>query len=67
MQSKWASFILPSNDIIKMQMNKAGIPELANDMSKMEIGILSIQPRHSLEDYFLSLTTQQNYVDITKN
>jgi ABC-type multidrug transport system ATPase subunit len=66
-QSKWASFILPSNDIIKMQMNKAGIPELANDMSKMEIGILSIQPRHSLEDYFLSLTTQQNYVDITKN
>ena len=50
-----------------MQMNKAGIPELTNDMSAMEIGILSIQPRHSLEDYFLSLTTQQNYVDITKN
>ena len=66
-QSKWASFILPSNDIVKMQMNKAGIPELTNDMSAMEIGILSIQPRHSLEDYFLSLTTQQNYVDVTKN
>ena len=66
-QSKWASFILPSNDKVKMQMNKAGIPELTNDMSAMEIGILSIQPRHSLEDYFLSLTTQQNYVDITKN
>lgn len=65
--SKWASFILPSNDIVKMQMNKAGIPELTNDMSAMEIGILSIQPRHSLEDYFLSLTTQQNYVDVTKN
>ena len=66
-QSKWASFILPSNDIVKMQMNKAGIPEITNDMSAMEIGILSIQPRHSLEDYFLSLTTQQNYVDVTKN
>ena len=66
-QSKWASFILPSNDIVKMQMNKAGIPELTNDMSAMEIGILFIQPRHSLEDYFLSLTTQQNYVDVTKN
>jgi ABC-type multidrug transport system ATPase subunit len=65
-QSKWASFILPSNDIIKMQMNKAGIPELANDLSQMGIGILSIQPRHSLEDYFLSLTTQQ-HVDIIKN
>jgi ABC-type multidrug transport system ATPase subunit len=67
LQSKWASFILPSNGIVKMQMNKAGIPELTNDMSALEIGILSIQPRHSLEDYFLSLTTQQNYADTTKN
>ncbi|MGF2411611.1 ABC transporter ATP-binding protein [Ferruginibacter sp.] len=66
-QSKWGSFILPSNDIIKMQMNKSGIPELVNDLTQMNIDILSVQPRHSLEDYFLSLTTQQNYVDITKN
>jgi len=66
-QSKWASLILPSNDTIKVQMNKAGIPELANHLAQMEVGILSIQPRHSLEDYFLSLTTQQNYVDVTKN
>lgn len=66
-QSKWASFILPSTDIIKMQMNKSGIPELVNELAEMNIGILSVQPRHSLEDYFLSLTTQQNYVDITKN
>jgi len=65
-QSKWASYIIPSGDIIKLQMNKSGIPELANDLSQMGIGILSIQPRHSLEDYFLSLTTQQ-HVDIIKN
>jgi len=66
-QTKWASFILPSADTIKMQMNKNGIPELANDLTAMNIGILSIQPRHSLEDYFLSLTTQQQNVDIIKN
>jgi ABC-type multidrug transport system ATPase subunit len=65
-QSKWASFILPSNDMIKLQMNKSGIPGLVNDMTTMGINILSIQPRHSLEDYFLSLTTQQ-HVDIIKN
>ena len=65
-QSKWASFILPSNDMIKLQMNKSAIPGLTNDMTKMDINILSIQPRHSLEDYFLSLTTQQ-HVDIIKN
>ena len=64
--SKWAPFILPSDDIIKIQMNKAGIPSLANDLATMGVGILSIQPRHSLEDYFLSLTTQQ-HVDIIKN
>ncbi|MGG9960167.1 ABC transporter ATP-binding protein [Ferruginibacter sp. SUN106] len=66
MQSKWASFVLPSADAIKMQMNKNGIPELTTYMTGMNIGILSIQPRHSLEDYFLSLTTQQ-YVDTVKN
>ncbi|GAB2828785.1 ABC transporter ATP-binding protein [Ferruginibacter profundus] len=65
-QSKWASFVMPSADTIKMQMNKNGIPELTNDMTAMNIGILSIQPRHSLEDYFLSLTTQ-HHVDTVKN
>jgi ABC-type multidrug transport system ATPase subunit len=66
MQSKWSSFIQPSADTIKMRMNKNEIPELTTDMTGMNIGILSIQPRHSLEDYFLSLTTQQ-YVDTVKN
>jgi ABC-2 type transport system ATP-binding protein len=65
--SKWASFILPSGDIIKIQMNKTGIPEIVHDLNQMGIGIISVQPRHSLEDYFLSLTTQQNHVDIIKN
>jgi ABC-type multidrug transport system ATPase subunit len=67
-QSKWASFLLPSTGIIKLQMNKNEIPGLTNDLIQMGVGILSIQPRHSLEDYFLSLTTQQeNYVDLIKN
>jgi ABC-type multidrug transport system ATPase subunit len=66
-QSKWVTFVLPSENIIKMQMNKNAIPELTNDLTQMGVGILSIQPRHSLEDYFLSLTTQQNNVDLIKN
>ncbi len=65
-QSRWASSILPSADTIKIQMNKNDIPELNKDMTGMGIGVLSIQPRHSLEDYFLSLTTQQ-HVDIITN
>jgi ABC-type multidrug transport system ATPase subunit len=66
-ESKWATFVLPSTDIIKMQMNKNAIPELTNDLTQMGVGILSVQPRHSLEDYFLSLTTQHNNVDLIKN
>ncbi|MGC4100217.1 ABC transporter ATP-binding protein [Ferruginibacter sp.] len=65
--SKWAYCLLPSSQNIKMQMNRADIPLLASDLTEMKIGILSIQPRHSLEDYFLSLTTQQPYVDTTAN
>jgi ABC-type multidrug transport system ATPase subunit len=66
-QSKWASSVLPSTGIIKLQMNKNGIPDLTSGLMQMGVGILSVQPRHSLEDYFLSLTTQQNDVDLTKN
>lgn len=65
-QSRWASLMLPSADTIKIQMNKNDIPELNKDLTGMGIGVLSIQPRHSLEDYFLSLTTQQ-HVDIITN
>jgi ABC-type multidrug transport system ATPase subunit len=66
-QSGWVSFMMTSTDTIKMQMNKKDIPELNKDMTAMGIGVLSIQPRHSLEDYFLSLTTQQQHVDIITN
>ena len=66
-QSDWASFILPSADALRLQMNKTNIPALVNYLAKMEVAILSIQPRHSLEDYFLSLTTQQQHVDIITN
>lgn len=66
-QSGWSSLLLPSTDIIRIQMNKKDIPDLTKDLIGMGVGILSIQPRHSLEDYFLSLTTQQQHVDIITN
>lgn len=66
-QSDWAPFVLQSADVLRLQMNKTNIPALVNYLAKMEVAILSIQPRHSLEDYFLSLTTQQQHVDIITN
>jgi ABC-type multidrug transport system ATPase subunit len=66
-QSGRASLLLPSPDTIRLQMNKKDIPDLTKELVGMGIGILSIQPRHSLEDYFLSLTTQQQHVDTITN
>lgn len=67
LQSAWTPHLLNFDNTIKLQMNKNAIPELASYLIKKGIGILSIKPRHSLEDYFLSLTTQQYYVDPVKN
>jgi ABC-type multidrug transport system ATPase subunit len=66
-QSKWDNVLLESSNVLRLQMNKAEIPALIKDMADMNIGILSVQPRHSLEDYFLSLTTQQPYAYAAAN
>lgn len=66
-QSKWSNVVLESTDVLCLQMNKADIPALIADMTNMNIGVLSVQPRHSLEDYFLSLTTQQPHAEPASN
>lgn len=65
-QSKWGAVMLPGNDMLRLQMNKKDIPMLINEMTEKGIGIISVQPRHSLEDYFLSLTTEV-YADTAAN
>jgi ABC-type multidrug transport system ATPase subunit len=67
LQSKWGNVLLESSNVLRLQMNKAEIPALIKDMADMNIGVLSVQPRHSLEDYFLSLTTQQPYAYAAAN
>ncbi len=63
LQTKWAACIMESNSLLKLQMPKTDIPFLTNDLTNLGIGILSIQPRHSLETYFLSLTNQSAHVE----
>lgn len=48
---------------IILQMDKTHIPALINYLVQNNIGILSAEPRHSLEDYFLSLTTPGIHVE----
>lgn len=65
-QSAWAPH-LESSDTIRFRMNKKDIPQLAAWLVEKEVGIVSLQPRHSLEDYFLSLTNPESYVEPVSN
>ena len=44
-------------DVIFARVSREKIPELAVLLVNAGIGILALHPRHSLEDYFLSLTS----------
>jgi ABC-2 type transport system ATP-binding protein len=65
-QSSWAPH-LEQSDNIRFRMNKKDIPQLAAWLIEKQVGIISLQPRHSLEDYFLSLTNPENHVEPLSN
>ncbi len=61
--SKWGNYMQESNKNIKLRMNKTEVPQLISDLSTNNTNLLSVQPRHSLEDYFLSLTNNDTHVE----
>jgi ABC-type multidrug transport system ATPase subunit len=65
-QSQWSERMQASDKII-LKMHRKDIPDLAKFLVERNIGVLSIQPKHSLEDYFLSLTTANQHVAAYKN
>jgi hypothetical protein len=55
--SSWGQYLKTGTEKkILLRMKKNSIPHLIKDISEMDIPLISIRPRHSLEDYFLSLT-----------
>lgn len=62
--SEWFNNLkIVKGEKILLQMDKTHIPVLINYLVQNNIGILSAEPRHSLEDYFLSLTTPGIHVE----
>lgn len=59
LQSEWAAAVDQKEEGIMLNLNKQDIPGLAASLTRMDVGLLSLQPRHSLEDYFLSLTNHE--------
>jgi ABC-type multidrug transport system ATPase subunit len=61
--SNWANCLQESTKNIKLRMNKTDVPQLISDLTSNNANLLSVQPRHSLEDYFLSLTNNDTHVE----
>ncbi len=65
--SAWNTNIRKSENKILLQLHKNEIPALNRDLVQMGIDVLSLEPKHSLEDYFLSLTRPSQHVAAYKN
>ena len=66
--SKWAGQLQKQHaDIFFLKMDKKDIPAFNNYLVGHGVEILSVHSRHSLEDYFLSLTSANQHVDAFTN
>lgn len=65
-QSQWNAYLQASDKII-LKMHRKEIPSLTKFLVEKNIEVISIQPKHSLEDYFLSLTTANQHVAAYQN
>lgn len=66
--STWGSRIRRiSGNIVFFQMDHQQIPQLLRDLISINAEVTALQPMHSLEEYFLSLTTGNQHVDTVAN
>jgi ABC-type multidrug transport system ATPase subunit len=65
--SRWSRFLQNGEGRILLRMHRSDIPELSRELIGMGLSLLSLVPRHSLEDYFLSLTTGNQHVAAYKD
>ena len=54
-------------DTILFRIHRTNVPALVKDLVQMDIEIISLSSKHSLENYFLSLTTENQHVEAFKN
>lgn len=60
-QSQWNAYLQPAEKLV-LKMHKNEIPDLTRFLVERKVDVLAIRPTHSLEDYFLSLTTGNQHV-----
>jgi ABC-type multidrug transport system ATPase subunit len=63
-QGEWKTKLQSKEqDVILMKVHKNEIPLLFKALADMGAEVFSLSPRHSLEHYFLSITTQNRHVE----
>ncbi|MBK7308157.1 MAG: ABC transporter ATP-binding protein [Chitinophagaceae bacterium] len=67
LQTNWAASLQNNTVKLQLKMNKEDVPALIATLVTMQVQVLSVDPMHSLEDYFLSLTTQPGHVESFTN
>jgi len=68
LNSNWKDFlVIAEHESIFLKMNKQSVPALNRYLVEQNIEVLSLQPRNSLEDYFLSVTTGNQHVEAFSN
>ncbi len=65
--SKWSSAIQDNVQHLQLKMHKEEVPGLVQLLVDMNIKVLSVNSTNSLEQYFLSLTTQSGNVEAFTN
>lgn len=54
------------NDSVVMKLHRDEVPFVIRQLVQLDIGLISFHSKHSLEDYFLSLTKEHQHVEAFK-
>ena len=66
-QSAWATKLISSeNQRMLLKLEKTEVPLFTSALANSGSGIISLKPKNTLEEYFLSLTTRENHVGAGK-
>ncbi len=55
------------NDCVLLKLHRNEVPAIMKELVQMDVNVISLHAKHSLENYFLSLTTTHPDVDAIKN
>lgn len=67
-QSAWQQYIQPQRtQTVLLKMNRSQLPHLHKWLVENNAEVISLQPRHTLEDFFLQVTSGKQHVEAFTN